>query len=403
MWWGRRARAPGEKETALRVVHRRLLLAGVVASCLGGAAAFPVLAAGSESLVEVTAAQGTPVPGQYIVTLKAGASPDAAARKVDAAGVKRFDGVLNGFAARLDGDQLGELRRDDRVAAIEQDQIVSINGTQRAPLPWGLDRIDQRSRNYSKTYTYRSTGAGVNAYVIDTGLDVTHKDFGGRASIAWTAPRFNGDGRDCNGHGTHVAGTIGAKTYGVAKGVRVRALRVLDCKGDGSVSDLVAAVQWLRTNAAKPAVANLSLGGPKSDALNTAVMNLSKSGVFVSVAAGNSNADACKFSPSGAGWVMTVGATTKYDNRAAFSNWGRCVDINAPGYGIYSTWPGGGHKGLTGTSMAAPHVSGVAALYLSTHKSATFPQVQKWLNDNSTRSLKRLRQQANRLVYKANL
>ncbi|MFS2294735.1 MAG: S8 family serine peptidase, partial [Actinomadura sp.] len=164
-----------------------------------------------------------------------------------------------------------------------------------------------------------------------------------------------------------------------------------------------AAVKWLRTNAAKPAVANLSLGGPKSTALNTAVMNLSKSGVFVSVAAGNDNADACKFSPSGAGWVMTVGATTKYDNRAAFSNWGKCVDINAPGYGVYSTWPGGGHKGLTGTSMAAPHVSGVAALYLSTNKKATFPQVQKWLNDNSTRSLKRLRQQANRLVYKAKL
>ncbi|MCP9951889.1 S8 family peptidase [Actinomadura madurae] len=387
----------------MRAVHRRLLLVGTVATCLGAAATFPVLADDSASLVRVTAAEGTPVPGQYIVTLKSGASPDAAAKKVRAAGVKRFDGVLNGFAARLNQDQLAKLRRDGRVAAIEQDQVVSASTTQRAPLPWGLDRIDQRSAKLSKSYYYKSSGSGVNAYVIDTGLDVGHKDFGGRASVAWAASRFGGDGRDCNGHGTHVAGIIGAKTYGAAKSVKLRALRVLDCKGEGSMSDVVAAVNWLRTHAAKPAVANLSLGGPKSAALNTAVMNLSKSGVFVSVAAGNDNADACKFSPSGAGWVMTVGATTKYDNRAAFSNWGKCVDINAPGYGIYSTWPGGGHKGLSGTSMAAPYVSGVAALYLSTHKKATFPQVQKWLNDNSTHTLKRLKQQANRLVYKGKL
>ncbi|MFB4305373.1 S8 family peptidase [Actinomadura sp. GTD37] len=386
----------------MRAVHRRLLLAGAVATCLGAAATLPVLA-DSASLVQVTAAQGTPVPGQYIVTLKPGASTDSAAKKAGAAGVKRFDGVLNGFAAKLTGDQLDKLRHDGRVAAIEQDQVVKTNTTQRAPLPWGLDRIDQRSKTLSKSYYYKSSGSGVNAYVIDTGIDVTHPDFGGRASVAWTAPQFGGDGNDCNGHGTHVAGIIGSKTYGAAKSVKLRALRVLDCEGYGYMSDIVGAAQWLRTNAAKPAVANLSVGGPKSTAVNTAVMNLSKSGVFVSVAAGNDNKDACNFSPSGAGWVMTVGATTKYDNRAAFSNWGKCIDINAPGYGIYSTWPGGGQKGLSGTSMAAPYVSGVAALYLSTHKTATFPTVQKWLNDNSTHSLKRLRSQANRLVYKGTM
>ncbi|WP_433466040.1 S8 family peptidase [Spirillospora sp. CA-128828] len=387
----------------MRAVHRRLLLVGTVATCLGAAAAFPVLADDSASLVKVTAAEGTPVPGSYIVTLKSGASPDAAAKNVKATGVKRFDGVLNGFAARLNTDQLGKLRRDHRVAAIEQDQVVTADTTQRAPLPWGLDRIDQRSAKLSKSYYYKSSGLGVNAYVIDTGLDVRHTEFGGRASIAWTASRFNGDGRDCAGHGTHVAGIIGSKTYGAAKSVRLRALRVLDCKGEGSMSDVVAAVNWVRTHAAKPAVANLSLGGPKSTALNTAVTNLSKSGVFTSVAAGNENADACKTSPAGAGWVMAVGATTKYDNRASFSNWGKCVDINAPGYGIYSTWPGGGHKSLSGTSMATPYVSGVAALYLSTHRTATFPTVQKWLNDNSTHSLKNLRSQANRLLYKGKL
>ncbi|MEU4821550.1 S8 family peptidase [Actinomadura sp. NPDC023710] len=387
----------------MRAVHRRLLLVGSVAACLGAAAAFPVLADDAPSLVKVTAAEGTPVPGRYIVTLKTGASTDAAAKNVKATGVRRFDGVLNGFAARLSDDQLNKLRRDDRVAAIEQDQIVRATTTQRAPLPWGLDRIDQRSAKLSKTYTYKSSGAGVNAYIIDTGLDVKHKEFGGRASIAWAASRFNGDGRDCNGHGTHVAGIIGSKTYGAAKSVKLRALRVLDCNGEGSMSDIVDAANWLRTHAAKPAVANMSLGGPKSTAVNTAVMNLSKSGVFTSVSAGNSNADACKVSPAGAGWVMAVGATTKSDTRASFSNWGKCVDINAPGYGIYSTWPGGGHKALSGTSMAAPYVSGVAALYLSTHPKATFPTVQKVLNDNSTHTLKGLRSQPNRLLWKGKL
>ncbi|CND65850.1 peptidase S8 and S53%2C subtilisin%2C kexin%2C sedolisin [Mycobacterium tuberculosis] len=388
----------------MRAVHRRLLLAGAVATSLAAAAVLPVLTGDSSaSLVRVTAAEGTPVPGQYIVTLKPGASTSDTAGKVRAAGVKRFDGVLNGFAAKLTGDQLDRLRRDRRVAAIEQDQIVRAAKTQRAPLPWGLDRIDQRSRKLSKSYSYKSSGSGVNAYVIDTGLDVKHKEFGGRASIAWTAKRFNGDGRDCNGHGTHVAGIIGSKTYGAAKSVRLRAVRVLDCDGAGSMSDVVAAVQWLRTHAAKPAVANMSLGGPKSTALNTAVTSLSKSGVFLSVAAGNNNKDACQFSPSGAGWVMAVGATTKSDARASFSNWGKCVDINAPGYGVYSTWPGGGRKAISGTSMAAPYVSGVAALYLSTHKKATFPQVQKWLNTHSTHGLKGLRSQPDRLLYKGKL
>ncbi|MFD0684194.1 S8 family peptidase [Actinomadura fibrosa] len=389
----------------MRAVHRRLLLIGAVAASVGAAATIPVLAADpSPSLVRVTAAEGTPLPGRYIVTLKPGASTDAAARNVSASGVQRFDGVLNGFAARLNGDQLTRLRRDHRVAAIEQDQVVKIaSKTQRAPLPWGLDRIDQRKRPLSKTYTYTATGTGVTAYIIDTGLAVGHKEFGGRAAVAWKASGF-ADGNDCNGHGTHVAGIIGAKTYGVAKNVKLRALRVLGCDGSGSMSDLVAAAQWLRTHAAKPAVANMSVGGPKSAALNTAVTNLSKSGVFVSVAAGNDNIDACKGSPASAGWVMTVGATTSYDNRATFSNWGKCVDINAPGYGITSTWLNGGHESLSGTSMATPYVSGVAALYLTGHKKATFPQVQKWLNDNSTKNtLGRLRGQANRLLYKGKL
>ncbi|MFF5262149.1 S8 family peptidase [Actinomadura viridis] len=388
----------------MRKTPRRLLIVGAVASCVGAASTLPAFAAPEPELVEVTSAKGTPVPGRYIVTLKSGSSTAAAAKRVRAGSVQRFDGVLNGFAAKLSTAQLDKLRRDPAVAAIEQDQIVKASGTQSSP-PWGLDRIDERVLPLSKSYTYKSTGTGVNAYVIDTGLAYSHPNFGGRASIAWVAPEFGGDGWDHNGHGTHVAGTIGSTSYGVAKNVKLRGMRVLDADGYGSMSTIVAAVQWLQKNAVKPAVANLSLGGPKSSALNSAVQALSQSGVFVSVAAGNENQNACNTSPSSAGWVMSVGATTIYDNRATWSNYGSCVDIFAPGYGITSTWPGGGKSTISGTSMAAPHVSGVAALYLAGNRSATFPQVQKWLNDNSTKGrLKRLPSgTANRLVYKSGL
>ncbi|KAB2376433.1 MULTISPECIES: S8 family peptidase [Actinomadura] len=388
----------------MRAVHRRLLLTGVVAACVGGAAAFPVLAdSSSPSLVKVTAAEGTPVPGRYIVTLKKGASAESAVKTVKATGAQRFDGVLNGFAAKLTADQLNKLRRDSRVAAIEHDQVMKTQSTQ-GSAPWGLDRIDQRKRPLSKSYHYTSLAKNVTAYVIDSGLAVGHPQFGGRAAVAWVAPTFNGDGADCNGHGTHVAGIIGSSTYGVAKGVKLRALRVLDCNGEGYVSDIMSAVNWLRTHAAKPAVANMSIGGAKSTALNTAITNLSKSGVFVSVAAGNDNQDACKTSPASAGWVMAVGATTSYDNRATWSNWGPCVDINAPGYDIRSTLPGNKTGLMSGTSMASPFVAGTAALYLSGHPGATFPTVQKWLNDNSTKNvLGRMHSQANRLLYKSTL
>lgn len=390
----------------MRAVHRRLLLIGAVATSVGAAAALPVLADDpGPSLVNVAAAEGTPIPGQYIVTLKDGASTDSAAKKVRAASVQRFDGVLNGFAAKLTGKQLDQLRRDGRVAAIEQDQIVKASGTQHGPLPWGLDRIDQRKLPLSKSYRYGAMGRGVSAYVIDTGVDASHPQFGKRAASVWAAPQFKGNGNDCNGHGTHVAGILGSKTYGVAKEVKLRSLRVLGCDGSGPMSNLVAAAQWLRTHAQKPAVANMSVGGPKSAALNTAVTNLSKSGVFVSVAAGNDGQDACKTSPASAGWVMTVGATTHKDTRPGWSNYGKCLDINAPGYYITSTWPNGKSRVLDGTSMATPYVSGVAALYLTTHRGATFPQVQKWLNANATTGrIKGLpRGTVNRLLYKGNL
>ncbi|WP_026412768.1 S8 family peptidase [Actinomadura oligospora] len=391
----------------MRPVSRRLLLAGAIASSVGAAAAIPALASADSTpkAVQVTAAEGSPIAGQYIVTLKAGTSPATAAGQVGASSAQGFGDALNGFVARLNTQQLDKLRHDKRVAAIEQDQLVHATTTQRSPLPWGLDRIDQRKMPLSKSYSYKATGKGVTAYVIDSGIAWTHSQFGGRAKVAWAAPRFKGNGWDYNGHGTHVAGILGSARYGAAKGVQLRAVRILDQNGSAPVSDVVAAVNWLRTHAAKPAVANMSIGGGKSSALDTAVANLSKSGVFVTVAAGNDNKDACKFSPSGAGWVEAVGATTSHDNRAGFSNYGKCVDIMAPGYGITSTWPGGGTQVESGTSMASPYVAGVAALYLQTHPKATFPTVQKWLYDNSTKNvLKNLGSgTGNRLVYKGSL
>lgn len=394
----------------VRVVIRRLLVAGTAVACAG--AAFPAVAsfAGPDPKPVRVAAEGTPVPGQYIVTLKQGASTSTEAEHVRAKNVQRFDGVLNAFAAKLNGDQLAKLRRSNKVAAIEQDQVVKIAQTQHAPLPWGLDRIDQRNRPLSRSYTYKSRGAGVRAYVIDTGIAANHPQFGGRARSVWAAPRFRGNGYDQNGHGTHVAGIIGARTFGAAKNVQIHSLRVLDRFGEGSMGDVLAAVRWLRQHARKPAVANLSVSGDRSDALNTAVATLARSGVFVSVAAGNGNEvdrgyDACRFSPSGAPSVMTVGATTAGDARTPWSNFGRCVDIFAPGNDILSTWPGGRTRTLSGTSMATPYVSGVAALFLSTHRGARFPQIERWLVANSTKGkVRRLPAGTpNRLLFKSGL
>ncbi|HEX2315047.1 MAG TPA: S8 family peptidase [Thermomonospora sp.] len=394
----------------MRVATRRLLVAAAVATGVGAAtAAVPVLAEPETVPVQV-AANGTPVPGQYIVTLKPGASTSVEAGKVRAADVRRFDGLLNAFAARLTSDQLAKLRRSGRVAAIEQDQVVKISTVQRAPLPWGLDRIDQRGRALSKSYTYTSTGKGVTAYVIDTGIATGHAQFGGRARSVWAAPRFNGDGRDLNGHGTHVAGTIGSRHHGVAKGVQIGSLRVLDRNGEGRMSDVILAMQWLQKHARKPAVANLSLTGPELKAADDAAARLAASGVTVVAAAGNGDGasrgyDACHFSPAGAPATITVGATTGADRRTPWSNFGRCVEIHAPGSGIPSTWPGGGSRVLDGTSMAAPHVAGVAALLLSKRPKMRPADVSTWLIQNSTKN--RLGGlpggTPNRLLYKAGL
>lgn len=303
---------------------------------------------------------GKQIEGSYIVVLKPEADVDAKIKTKELKKLKHvYKAALRGFAAELTPEQLEALRSDPMVDYIEKDQVVTVNATQ-SNATWGLDRINQRNRPLDGSYTYGYNGSGVWAYVIDTGLQANHPQFGSRARNVYDA--LGGNGADCNGHGTHVAGTIGGSSYGVAKNVQLRGVRVLGCDGSGSTSGIIAAVDWVRSNAARPAIANMSLGGGYSSALNTAISNLANSGIFVAVAAGNENQDACNVSPASAGAAYTVAASDRTDTRASFSNYGSCVDAYAPGMDITSAWIGSMINTINGTSMASPHVAGVAAL-----------------------------------------
>jgi aqualysin 1 len=295
--------------------------------------------------------------------------------------------ALRGFSAAMSEKQAIELSLDPQVAYVEEDSVVHAVVTQ-SNATWGLDRIDQRNRPLSGTYTYTSTGSGVNAYVIDTGIRTTHTNFGGRAVGAFTAINDGRGSTDCNGHGTHVAGTIGSTTWGVAKAVRLLAVRVLSCSGSGSNSGVIAGVNFVTSNhvAGQPAVANMSLGGGASTALDTAVNNSIADGVVYAVAAGNSNANAANFSPARVANAITVGSSTSTDARSSFSNFGSIVDIFAPGSSITSTWSTSNTatNTISGTSMATPHVAGAAARYLQTNRSASPATVRNALVADAT-------------------
>lgn len=328
---------------------------------------------------------GVPVHDSYIVVLKdqrpsfaqhmSHVKELASANNAKVAAV--FDRVLNGAVLKMSEQNARELARRADVDYVEQDAVMNAFDTQSNPPSWGLDRIDQANLPLSQTYSFNSTGAGVNAYVIDTGVLISHSDFSGRASVGFDV--FGENGIDCNGHGTHVAGTIGGELYGVAKDVNLVAVRVLDCNGSGSTSGVISGISWVTSNAQQPAVANMSLGGGKSKALNTAVANSIKSGVTYAVAAGNSNTNACNASPASEPTALTVGATQSDDKRASYSNYGNCLDLFAPGTNITSTWSDGLTKTISGTSMATPHVAGVVALYLQANPAATVTQVSSAL------------------------
>ena len=291
--------------------------------------------------------------------------------------------ALNGFAIEMSEADAELVSQDFRVKYVEEDQIMTADVTQTNP-PWGLDRIDQRNLPLNATYVYNWTGSGVRAYIIDTGIRTAHTQFGGRASNVFDA--FGGNGQDCHGHGTHVSGTVGGSTFGVAKSALLRGVRVLNCSGSGSNSGVIAGVDWVRNNGIAPAVANMSLGGGASSALDTAVNNLHNANITIAVAAGNSNANACNFSPSRAANAITTGSTTTSDARSSFSNFGTCLDIFAPGSGILSAWftSNTATATLSGTSMASPHVAGVAALYKQANPSASSTTIRNALVNNAT-------------------
>jgi subtilisin family serine protease len=340
------------------------------------------------------------LPGQYLVSLK----DTAALRSSGVATLARelthrhdgtlgftYQKALRGFSVRMTEQEAKELAADPAVSFVEQDHVVRIQDTQQNPPSWGLDRVDQRNLPLNNAYTFNVTATNVHAYVIDTGVRISHQTFGGRAVNGRDLVSNDNIAQDGNGHGTHVAGTIGGSQYGIAKGVQIVAVRVLNNQGSGTTAQVVAGIDWVTANAIKPAVANMSLGGGANTTIDNAVNNSINSGVTYAIAAGNGDifgnpVNACTQSPARVPAAITVGATQQNDARASFSNIGTCVDIFAPGVGITSAWRTSdtATNTISGTSMATPHVTGAAALILSTNPAFTPQQVRDTMVANAT-------------------
>ncbi|MFJ8295784.1 S8 family peptidase [Streptomyces sp. NPDC094447] len=382
--------------SVMRESRRRIATAAAVAVTaltLGTLSALPAAAAPAapEGVIENAGAEGT-IAGSYIVTLDESAPAETAKGRAVAArfGAKierTYTSAINGYAVALSEAQARKLAADPSVASVVQNRVFTVDGTQPSPPSWGLDRIDQRALPLNQSYTYPdSAGQGVTAYIIDTGVRITHSDFGGRASNGYDAIDNDNTAQDGHGHGTHVAGTVAGTSYGVAKKAKIVGVRVLNNQGSGTTAQVVAGIDWVTRNAVKPAVANMSLGGGVDSALDTAVRNSIASGVTYAVAAGNDNANASNYSPARVAEAITVGSTTNTDARSSFSNYGSALDIFAPGSSITSSWNSSDSatNTISGTSMATPHVAGAAAVYLAGNPTATPAQVSTALTTAAT-------------------
>lgn len=371
-----------------RPLHNRLLgalCAAVVAMASGG-----VSAQSQDPPAAHPFAQPRPIPGRQIVVFKDSVGDPAA----EAANVLRGSGAqlhfvysaaLKGFAATLPDAALQGIRNNPAVAYVEQDQTVSLSDVENNAT-WGLDRIDQATRPLDLQYHYEQTGSGVSAYIIDTGIRADHVEFTGRIKPGYTSVADGRGTEDCNGHGTHVSGTVGGTTWGVAKQVWLTPVRVLNCRGSGTWSGVIAGIDWVANNHTGDSVANMSLGGGYSTSVNAAVAGAVAKGVTMVVAAGNSSADACNYSPASEPSAITVGATTNTDLRASYSNYGTCVDIFAPGSSITSAWYTGSSASntISGTSMASPHVTGVAALVAQANPGAKPAAIASFIVSHAT-------------------
>ncbi|KQQ77141.1 S8 family peptidase [Acinetobacter sp. Leaf130] len=366
----------------------------------------------TSSLLDSSQAKGI-IKNQYIVILNkdAGPSVDFAQNIAKQHGAKvlhSYDTVLKGFAIYLPDTAatafVEAMKKNPQVLSIENDTVMKIDATTQSNPDWGLDRIDQKALPLNSTYSYLQTGSGTTAYIVDTGILSSHQQFSGRVLSGYTAISDGNGTSDCNGHGTHVAGTVGGSTYGVAKNVNLVPIRILGCDGSGASSNVIAGLDWILKNGKKPAVVNMSLGGDASTSLDSAVENLFNNGYVMVVAAGNSNTDACSASPARVSKALTVAATDSTDTRASYSNYGSCVDIFAPGSQINSSWIGSNTatKVLNGTSMATPHVAGVVAEMLQSTPTAT-PQTisTNLLNQASSNVVKNPSGSPNRLLYKS--
>jgi subtilisin family serine protease len=330
------------------------------------------------------------VAGSFIVGFKDGASVAAHGMTAKYGGQVRstYNDALHGFAATMSDRQARRLAADPSVAFVEQDQVFTIQTDQLNPPSYGLDRIDQGNLPLNNRYTFNTTASNVTAYIIDTGIRTTHQTFGSPSRAVFAFNAVDTNNTDCNGHGTHVSGTVGGSQFGVAKGVHLRGYKVLNCQGSGTTQQVVNGINRAAADhpAGQPAVGNMSLGGGVSTAIDNAVRGAISDGITMAIASGNSNANACNFSPARVAQAITVNASDSNDARASFSNFGTCTDIFAPGVGITSSWATSdtATNTISGTSMATPHVAGVAALYLASHPTATPAQVQTALVNGAT-------------------